>query len=244
MKEHKMKTIWIYTYAVLIVIKSIPSLRRAKKMDHTPYEKKAWAIYQTPRDICRKVIKQTRSDVTVKGIEHVPEGPVLFVANHQGLFDILLLLGFIERPMGFIAKKEIKKIPLVSSWMEQMNCVFIDRTNKRTALKVIEDGVMSIKSGQSMVVFPEGTRSRGGAIQPFKSGSLRLGIRAGVPIVPVLLEGTHDVLESNDGKVRSASMSLTVCPPIFEKDYETLKPNALAEQIYQEIKSRASEKYQ
>ncbi|PXW89007.1 1-acyl-sn-glycerol-3-phosphate acyltransferase [Streptohalobacillus salinus] len=230
-----MKTFWIYTYAVLLVVKSIPQLIKVKKMNDQPFEKKAWTIHQTAVDICTKAIRETKSNVMVQGLENLPEGPVLFVSNHQSLFDILLFLGYINRPIGFIAKKEIKKIPLINAWMEEMQCVFIDRSNRRSALKVIDDGVESLEKGQSMVVFPEGTRSKDGSIQPFKSGSLRLATRANVPIVPVAIKDTRYMLEANDGKINAANIELLVGTPIMPETYQSLKATKIADRVYREV---------
>mgnify|MGYP001770877495 CR=1 FL=1 len=232
-----MKTLWIYLYAILITIQTLPELKRAQKLPDDPYGPKGQAIYKIPQSVSKRVIKKTKTHVTVTGLEQIPEGPVLFASNHQGLFDILLLLGYIERPIGFIAKKEIKKIPLIRSWMKELQCVFIDRSNRRAAIKVIEDGVNSLKRGQNMVIFPEGTRSKGGPIVPFKSGSLRLGTRAEVPIVPITINGTHLMLEANDGKMKQADVSLTVGEPLMPEDYKDLKSQKIADIIYERVKS-------
>lgn len=121
--------------------------------------------------------------------------------------------------------------------MKELQCVFIDRSNRRAAIKVIEDGVNSLKRGQSMVIFPEGTRSKGGPIVPFKSGSLRLGTRAEVPIVPVTINGTYLMLEANDGKMKQADVSLTIGKPLMPDVYKDLKSQKVADIIYERVKS-------
>lgn len=236
-----MKTIIIYLYAGLLVLKSFPKLMKVRRIpDHVPFSEKGRQIFATPKEVSQKVFKRTKSTIDVEGMGKLPEGPVLFVANHQGMFDILVLLGYVDKPLGFIAKKEIKKIPIISSWMEELKCVFIDRSNRRAAIKVIDDGIASLKAGQSMVIFPEGTRSRGGEVQTFKSGSLRLATRANVPIVPIAINGTYKLLEANDMKMKGDHVRLTVCDPIMPDQYKEMKSHTIAEQLQQTIQSAIS----
>ncbi|MBM7542098.1 lysophospholipid acyltransferase family protein [Amphibacillus cookii] len=230
-----MKTILIYAYSTILVLGSLTKLRKAINTPDYPYSEKAKQIFETPAKVSKRVIEKTKSTVMVKGRENLPDQPVLVVANHQGIFDILVLLGYLDKPVGFIAKQEIKKIPIISKWMIQLKCVFIDRSNRRAAIKVIDDGVESLKAGQSMVVFPEGTRSKGRVVQSFKSGSLRLATRAEVPIVPVTIDGTYKMLEEKDGKVQPAHVTLTIGQAIYPKQYKTWKHNRLAEELQQII---------
>lgn len=219
----------------MLTIGSLPKLYKVRKMTSDSYADKVEAIFQTPSHISRKVIKKTKSTVSVVGIERIPDQPVLFVANHQGLFDILVLLGYLDKPVGFIAKQEIKKIPIINSWMMELKCVFLDRSDRRAALKVIDDGINSLKQGQSMVIFPEGTRGDGPKVETFKSGSLRLGTRAGVPIVPLAIDGTYDVFEKNNNRFKPAKITLTVADPIYPAEYNEMKHNQLAAKLEQTI---------
>ena len=120
-----------------------------------------------------------------------PEETALYVSNHQGDFDIPVLLASIPRPLGFVAKKELAHIPLVSQWMRVMGCVFLDREDRRKQVDQIRQSVRYLQGGISMVIFPEGTRSRSPKMGPFAKGSLQVGLRAGVPIVPVSLIDTY-----------------------------------------------------
>lgn len=230
-----MKTFMIYLQSLIMIIGSLPKLRQVKKLPNIPYPEKAQQVFKTPAQISKKVISKTKSTVTVTGLERIPDGPVLFVANHQGLFDILLLLGYLDKPVGFIAKKEIEKLPIINSWMKELKCVFIDRSNRRAALQVIDDGINSLKSGQSMVIFPEGTRGNGREIETFKPGSLRLGTRAEVPIVPLAIDGTYDVFEKNNKRFKPSNITLTVADPIYPAEYKEMKHNQLAAKLEQVI---------
>lgn len=100
-------------------------------------------------------------------------------------------MGYLTNTPAFVAKKELRKLPVVGRWMKIMGCVFLDRSSARKALFSFKDGAKNISAGQSIVIFPEGTRSE--EIMPFKKGSLRLALMAGVPILPVTLIGTDKV---------------------------------------------------
>ncbi|SFB16395.1 1-acyl-sn-glycerol-3-phosphate acyltransferase [Lentibacillus halodurans] len=188
-------------------------------------------IFVTPKDVSQKIIQKTNSDVHVSGREKLPDGPVLIVANHQGLFDILTLLGHLEKPIGFIAKKEIKKLPIVSNWMKQLNCVFIDRSDRRQSVEAINQGIANLKEGRSIVIFPEGTRGKGSKLNSFKSGGLKLATKANVPIVPVAINGTYQLLESGKGCIGTSTITLTVIDPIYPDEYEDKTHRELAAEI-------------
>lgn len=169
--------------------------------------------------------------VNKKGLENVPDGPCLFVGNHQGLLDVPVIVSSLDRYVGFVAKKEMLKLKILTYWMKQMKCVFMDRENIRAAIKTINEGVDNLKNGYSMLIFPEGTRSRGGNLGEFKKGSMKLGIKAGVPIVPIAIDGTYKVREANGGKIKPADVDLIVCHPIYPKELSKEEQNNLSETI-------------
>jgi 1-acyl-sn-glycerol-3-phosphate acyltransferase len=207
--------IWfIYFWCYLIVI--LPSLAKVRALHN------AGKIEQRDREVDRIVKKWARSLVNLSGSmvvvigeENIPtRGGVVFISNHQGNFDIPILLGYIEKPKAFIAKKELKKLPLISSWMYYMNCVFIDRGNARAGLKAIQEGIAFLKKGYSQIIFPEGTRSRGDKLGEFKPGSFKLATKAGVPIVPVAIRGSYKIMEANGGLIKPAVVEMFISEPV------------------------------
>ena len=134
------------------------------------------------------------SDYTIKtiGIEIEVEGKE---SNHTSILDIPILFRTIGKPLGFIAKKEMLKVPVLGYWLEKAHCVPLDRSNAREAVKSISEGVKNIKEGFSMVIFPEGTRGKMGQVGEFKRGSLKLATRAEALIVPVTIEGASKGFE-------------------------------------------------
>lgn len=171
-------------------------------------------IHTEPQKWAKGIMERTKSSVSITGLENLPEGPVLFVSNHEGNFDIPVLLSEIPKPFGFISKKEVKKLPIIRMYMEQMNCVFLDRTDRRSALKSITDTVEKLKEGHSILIFPEGTRSKGQGLGEFKSGFMRIAKDAGVPILPIAIYGTSDIMEKNNNKVLPADVKVQLLPSI------------------------------
>ena len=175
----------------------------------------SWVIYKLAQFWARVVILITGSTLKVEGRENIPrQGSVCFVSNHVGIADIILALGYIGRPFGFIAKKELLYLPFFNMWIYILGGLFIDRKNIRNAVKTINHGIRKIQNGNCMLIFPEGTRSKGRGLLPFRSGAVKLATNSLAPIVPMAISGTFDVLEI-DGRVHAAQLRLVFCPPIL-----------------------------
>lgn len=169
-------------------------------------------------DIVRKwarfVVSLTKSDVEVRGEENIPQDTaVVLIGNHQSYLDIPVLMGYVNKPIAFIAKSEILKVPVLSKAMKLMQCTFLVRTDMRQSVKAMAEAVETIKKGYSMVIFPEGTRSKGGPVIDFKAGSFKLAYKSGVPILPVTIDGTFRLFEEKN-KVQSGKVIITVHPPV------------------------------
>lgn len=187
----------------------------------------------------RSLVKLTGSQIDVVGEENIPEeGPIVFVANHQSNFDIPLMLGYLKRPKGFIAKKETEKLPIVGGWMRYLKCIFMDRTSPRAALKAIKEGIEIVKSGYALVIFPEGTRSPDGKMGEFKPGSFKLATKAEALIVPVTISGSFDIMKKGSMKIKPAKVTITVSEPVSSTQYESADSYLLREQVYNIIESK------
>ncbi|EOV9525861.1 lysophospholipid acyltransferase family protein [Bacillus cytotoxicus] len=220
-------------YLIVIVIGITPRLWRIQKKVNTlsPQEKDR-LVYKTTNWFGKKMVRAAGagSTVEVKGLENVPKDqPVLVVSNHQSNMDIPVLLGYLNKPIGFVSKAEIKKIPIVPAWMELMNCVFMDRSNRRQSLQAIKEGIERLKKGHSLVIFPEGTRSKGGEIGEFKAGSFHLAIKSGVAILPVTIEGTYKMFEANGNRLKPAHVTLTISKPITPEQYGSMDVKELTQ---------------
>jgi 1-acyl-sn-glycerol-3-phosphate acyltransferase len=154
----------------------------------------------------------------VEGRENIPKrGSVCFVSNHVGIFDIILALAYIGRPFGFIAKKELAYLPFFDMWIYILGGLFIDRKNIRNALKTINKGIQKIKDGNGMLIFPEGTRSKGRGLLPFKSGAIKLATHSLAPIVPIAITGSYEVFEK-DYRVHAAPVRVVFRPQIITSE--------------------------
>ncbi|MGE5628889.1 MAG: lysophospholipid acyltransferase family protein [Solirubrobacterales bacterium] len=177
-------------------------------------------------DFC---LKRAGIKITTYGKENLPDGNCLFVSNHQGYFDIPGIISATGRAMGFIAKKEMINYIIVNYWMEKIHCVFMDRDNVRESMKAINQGADYLKDGYNIAIFPEGTRSKGENLGEFKKGSMKLGIKSGVPIVPVAINGTYKAREANNGAIKPADVKITICKPIYVSELTKEEQSNLSE---------------
>ncbi|WP_061313730.1 lysophospholipid acyltransferase family protein [Clostridium botulinum] len=175
-------------------------------------------IHKVTSKWARFVMKACGARVNVIGLDNIPKGEtILFISNHQSNFDIPLLMSSIDVPKGFIAKKELEALPFISTWMKYINCVFMDRKNLRKSAEAIVQGINILKTGYSMVIFPEGTRSKGKEIGDFKAGSFKLALKSKCVIVPLTINGTYKLLEQTN-RIKPANVELVVHAPIYTKD--------------------------
>ena len=167
----------------------------------------------------RKLIKISGTEIIVTGEENIPEQYAVYVGNHQGNFDVPLMLGYVGAPRAFLAKIEMLDVPLVRDWMRNLGCIFVDRKDPKQSLKAVLSAIKYVKAGNSMTIFPEGTRSQSDKMGEFKSGSTRIAIKAGALIVPVTIDGSYKILEKNKGfKITPAVVKLTIHKPINPKE--------------------------
>jgi len=200
------------------LISSIPLLigeRLAARKDHKKEQEHCLAVVQA---MFRMMIRLTGSQVSVIGLENIPEEAVLYVGNHRSYFDILV--GYITVPglTGFVAKKEMLRYPVLSDWMRNVNCLFLDRKNMKEGMKMILQGIENVKKGISVWIFPEGTRCESEdplELLPFKEGSLKIAEKSGCPIIPVAITGTADIFEKHLPFMRPSKVTIHYGEPIY-----------------------------
>ena len=156
--------------------------------------------------------------LTVIGEELVPtDEPILYIGNHRSYFDIVISYARCPRLTGYIAKDSMLKIPLLSTWMKRLNCLFINREDIKESLKTILAGIENVKNGISMCIYPEGTRGRGADeldMLPFKEGSLKIAEKTGCKIVPMAMTGSADIFEKHMPYIRKSHVILEYGTPI------------------------------
>ena len=186
------------------------------------------------------LFKTTKSTVEVIGSENIPKDEtLLIVSNHQSYMDIPALLGYLDIRFGFIAKKELGKIPIFSRWMRYFKCVFIDRGDPRKSLEAIQQSINNIKSGYSQLIFPEGTRSKSNEMAEFKTGSLRIATKTNAVILPVTIDGTYRIL-GEKLKINKTHIRLIIHKPIITKNLNEETKKNLAINVHDIIKSGLS----
>ena len=156
---------------------------------------------------------------TVIGQNNIPKDEaVLYIANHRSYFDVPVAYVSLPTLTGFMAKKEIAKIPFLNTWMRLIQCLFLDREDIKQGLKTILKGIEQIKAGYSVFISPEGTRSHGAEMLPFKEGSFKMAEKTGCAIIPVAISNTDEAFENHFPWIRSTHVVIEFGEPIYPKD--------------------------
>ncbi len=230
------KKLWYIYFIFYLLINSIIGKTKLFFLKRKSPELADKYAYEKVRAMAKHILKKSKTKEEVIGLENIPEGTCIFISNHQAIFDGILILSNIDKLTGFIAKKEIQKLPLVRSWLSSIHTVFIDRSDVREGLKAINSGVENLKMGYSMVIFPEGTRSLKSEIGEFKKGSMKLALKSKVPIVPITVDGTYKILEVGN-KVRGNTVRMVVHKPIYLENLSEEEKKNLSYTIHEIIKS-------
>ena len=166
----------------------------------------------------------TGAKVTVIGEENVPKDQaVLYVANHRSYFDILLTYSRCPIRTGYVAKKEMEHYPLLSNWMRNLYCLFLDREDIKQGLKTILQAADYVKSGISVCIFPEGTRNKNAdetEMLPFHDGSFKIAARAKSPIIPIAISNSANIWEANFPKMTPTHVVIEYGKPIIPSELD------------------------
>ena len=206
-----MRTIFAYLFAFLGIILCTPYHLYLYLLAKKDQEKAYRHAQKLVKGFFGIVMFICGAKCTVIGLERVPKDqPILFVGNHRSFFDILCCHNALDRPLGFMSKDGILKVP------------FLDRSDLKKGLETIMQSADIVKSGHSMMVFPEGHRNDGEELLPFKDGAYKIAQKAGCPIVPVSICGTDNIMEANKHNfIRSHKVVIEFLDPI---DINGLKP--------------------
>lgn len=194
------------------------------------------------RFLSRRIIQGFGGTVSAEGLEKFPADAerICIVSNHQSLIDIPLLVGYLPVWAGFIAKEELTGVPFLRQWMRAMGCVYIMRGNPRSSIKMILDGVKAIKSGNPLIIFPEGTRSRSNTVNPFKPGSLKLATRSKSLLIPVTIQNTYHLWEE-EKLLHPSELLLIIHDPIDTAELGEGEEKLLPQRVEAIISSSAQQ---
>lgn len=170
----------------------------------------------------RMVIRLAGVKVIAKGEERIPkDSAVLYVGNHRSYFDVILTYVRVPRPTGYIAKKEMEKAPLLSNWMRNLHCLFLDRHDVKQGMKIILQAIEKVKNGISITIFPEGTRNKeADCLLPFHNGSFKIAEKGDVPIIPMSIVNTGAIWEDHLPKIKKTTVIIEYGEPIYVKDLD------------------------
>ena len=232
------RLILVATFVVLFLIFSIPLLiieYFLGKWNPRAKDKSSLAIVNWA---FRSVLFLSGVTVTVIGEENVPKDtPVLYIGNHRSYFDIVMTYVRVPRPTGYIAKIGMLKVPLLSTWMKNLHCLFLDRKDIKQGMKTILAAVEKVKSGISICIFPEGTRNKvNDTFLPFRDGSFKIAEKSGCPIVPMSIYNSAGIFEDHLPKIKKAHVILEYCPPIYINDIPKAERKQLSARVQDIIK--------
>ncbi|MDL1957882.1 MAG: 1-acyl-sn-glycerol-3-phosphate acyltransferase [Deltaproteobacteria bacterium] len=172
-------------------------------------------VHRLGRLWARIIIRTSGIKVDIEGQDNIPMGkPSVFACNHASQFDIPILYEALPVQFRFVVKKELFKIPFFGFAMHHAGYVPIDRSGGKAALRSLHEAAERVKKGASIIIFPEGTRSPNGRLRPFKTGGILIAVRAGCPIVPVAISGSHNVLPKGSLRVRPGRIKVTIGLPV------------------------------
>jgi 1-acyl-sn-glycerol-3-phosphate acyltransferase len=209
-----LKTIFVWTVTgIVTTVLSICAFLtfpfdRGGRMVHLLYAKPwGWLI-----------LKSAGAKMQVTGLEHIdPQRTYIYMCNHLGSFDIFALLACLPGQFRWLAKSELFRIPILGWGMRTAGYISLDRSKRRSTYESMEIAAKKIREETSVVIFPEGARSFDGEMQPFMNGGFNLAIRAGVPIVPITIHGTWEIMPRTTKRVKKGTIRVVIDQPIETK---------------------------
>ena len=177
-------------------------------------------------------VRTTGTRVSMQGLENIDsQRSYILVSNHQSFFDIFSLLGYLPLQFRWIAKAELFRIPLLGWAMSRTGYISIERDSPKKAYRSMLEAAERVKNGTSILIFPEGTRSPDGNLQPFKKGVFLIALKSQAPILPVAIRGTRDIMRKNDWRTYPGKVEIRIFPPIETAGFSTAKEAELSEQV-------------
>lgn len=221
---------WQFVYMGL----RMPLLWRIQWLQRKKRDDEAWRLLERQVPLwARRVFGHIGVTLRVEGQENLPPRgtTVVFVANHQSYLDIPVFLYDLNGPHALMAKRELGRIPFLGGWIRALGSVLVARSDIRAAAAAIKESEAVLASGRSLIICPEGTRSKNGEMGEFKGGSVRIALRAGVPIVPVAINGTYEMLEGNGFRLKKGPLRMTILPMVETTGLSREEEKALPEKL-------------
>lgn len=173
--------------------------------------------------------------VDVRGIERIPQGTVIFAANHTSSADAPAVVGAIPRRIAILLKRSLFEYPIVGQAFRSAHFIPVNRFDRESAISSLEQATQALKAGQSFLIYPEGTRSPDGRLQEFKKGAAVMAIKAGVPIVPVACSNAHRIMKKRELKIYPGKILVEFLAPIDASQYSVEQREELNRRLHDEL---------
>ncbi len=204
-----------------------------------------WKAQQFPRWWGHTICRLAGVRVRIEGLDHItPDQTYIFAGNHASQFDIFVFQGYFPYDFRWMAKKELFRLPVFGQTMLRVGYIPVDRSNSREAMKSLDAAAARIAAGKSVLIFPEGTRSADGRLKEFKGGAVLLAIKAGVPLVPMAFNGSHQVLPKGRWIPDSGEIVLRIGTPIPTAGLKTKDKQQLVDTLHKAVASLLDEAHQ
>jgi 1-acyl-sn-glycerol-3-phosphate acyltransferase len=181
------------------------------------------------------VVRMVGVHVAVSGVENIPPGVCIFMANHTSNVDAPAVVGAIPRRISILAKESLFRIPIVGQAFRAARFVPVNRSNREAAIASVDRAVAFLKEGISFLVYPEGTRSPDGRLLPFKRGAFVMAIKSGAPIVPIACAGAHRVIRRKEWSIHPGVISVTFLPLVDSSRYTIEQRDELAARVQEAL---------
>ncbi|MGZ3495485.1 MAG: lysophospholipid acyltransferase family protein, partial [Thermodesulfobacteriota bacterium] len=201
-----------------------------------PFDRKGKVGHYYARLWGKTALLANRVKVKIEGTEHLNgEGPYIFMSNHQSYYDVFALLGHLPYQFKWLVKKELFSIPFLGWTMAAVGYISVDRGGTRDTVEAMNEAAQKIRDGMSVTIFPEGSRSPDGSIQPFKKGGFTLAIKSKVPIVPIAIDGSRDIMPKDKFTVTSGEIRILMDRPIETESYSLKDREGLMKRVRETI---------
>jgi 1-acyl-sn-glycerol-3-phosphate acyltransferase len=201
-----------------------------------PFDRKGKVGHYYARLWGKTALLANRVKVKIEGTEHLNgKGPYIFMSNHQSYYDVFALLGHLPYQFKWLVKKELFSIPFLGWTMAAVGYISVDRGGTRDTVEAMNEAAQKIREGMSVTIFPEGSRSPDGSIQPFKKGGFTLAIKSKVPIVPIAIDGSREIMPKNKFTVTSGEIRMLMDRPIETEGYSLKDREVLMKRVRETI---------
>ena len=203
-----------------------------------PFDRRGKVIHLYARLWGWLILQSNGVKVQITGFEHInPARPSIYMCNHQGTFDIFTLLAYLPVQFRWVAKVGLFRIPVLGWAMSTAGYISLDRSKRKRAYRGMEIAAQKIKEGTSVVMFPEGSRSYDGALQPFMNGGFTLAIRAGAPIYPITVDGSWAIMPRTTLRIKRGMVRIVIERPIETAGFTMQDRKRLMQEVEQKMRA-------